>query len=898
MRLPALALAIAFTSGIAIALWAGGPVRTGHAAFLWAALIAAGALIVAGTLSIRRGWIATGAHLSLAAWFILGVAAAGIVLEPQPNDYVLNRIDAGEIELHTPLRWHGVLRDDPALLPWGTAFDLSLRSVDYEDRSVPMRGGLRVSYSPHGAEEALPDLHAGDEITAVTQARLPQVFRDEGAFDRRAYLRAQGIDLTATLRAASLVETVAPAKRTPRAQLARVRSRLRESLTELFPASPEEAAILRAMLLGDRSFLDRSESANFQKTGLFHVLVVAGLHVGAFAAFVFWVTRKLRVSRGWASCCVIVCVLAYVAVVEQRPPVLRAALMTLIVVLAIHFYRRIELLNSVAIAALLLLIASPVLLADSSFQLSFLALFCIAGLAAPWLRLNLESWAKGLRGWRDVTRDASQLPQVAQFRIDLRSIATWMESKLRPAIAKRVATAAVGGLRLGLRVAEMAVLTVVLQIGMLPLLVRDFHRVTLSGPFANLFAVPLTGLLVPLGFATLALSLVFRPAAVLLAAPLHWITDVMVHGVDRIAQIPHLSYRIPSATVWVLACFFLSSVALGVALRFAATSPRWAYRLALATMLAAALVIATSPFPPHFRHGSFEFTALDVGQGDSLLLVSPAGRTILIDGGGSFTDPTHRAEVHGPDPGEDAVSPYLWSRGFKRIDVVALTHAHQDHLGGLTAILQNFRVGHLWIGREVDSRQQRELEALAAANGTPVEHELRGGAFEFDGARGDFLWPQIAPGEIAPSAKNDDSLVMAIRYGKRHFLLPGDAEKSTERSLLGGSEPRILEADVLKIGHHGSKNSTTPEFLAAVRPRLAIISAGEENPYGHPSPQLLERLEQSAVPYFRTDRDGAIHVLTDGRNLEVSCFVPCAQMTERVNSPRPQVPEQEQNAQK
>ena len=157
-------------------------------------------------------------------------------------------------------------------------------------------------------------------------------------------------------------------------------------------------------------------------------------------------------------------------------------------------------------------------------------------------------------------------------------------------------------------------------------------------------------------------------------------------------------------------------------------------RVSFVLLLSVALAIAIFPFAARWRHGSLELTVLDVGQGDSLLLVSPSGHTILVDGGGSFVDPGHRGEVRGPDPGEDAVSPYLWSRGFKQLDVVALTHAHQDHLGGLTAIFENFKVKTLWIGREVASPQQEQLETLAASQGTRVIHELRGNHLDWDGA--------------------------------------------------------------------------------------------------------------------------------------------------------------------
>src|SRR4029077_21905 len=173
--------------------------------------------------------------------------------------------------------------------------------------------------------------------------------------------------------------------------LARTRRKLREEVDRLFGDRPEVAAVLRAMLVGGRSFVEREEGAVFQKTGVFHVLVVAGLHVGALAFFLYWIGRKLRLSRSATMVFTLTLLFAYVAVIEQRPPVLRAAMMAAIVVLGGFFYRRLDVLNSAAIAALVLLVAQPLALRDSSFQLTFLAVGCIAGLAAPWLEKNAQS---------------------------------------------------------------------------------------------------------------------------------------------------------------------------------------------------------------------------------------------------------------------------------------------------------------------------------------------------------------------------------------------------------------------------------------------------------------------------------------------------------------------------
>jgi len=192
---------------------------------------------------------------------------------------------------------------------------------------------LRVSFSPKPDDPALPALHAGDEVTVIAQAKRPQLFRDEGAFDRRAYLASQGIDLVATLRSPDLIQRASSAPLSAGTLLARIRHRLRHEVDTLFAAQPEVGAVLRAMLLGDRSFVERDEAVDFQKTGVFHVLVVAGLHVGALAFFLYWIGRKLRLSRLATMLFTLTLLFAYVAVIEQRPPVLRAALMAAIVVL-------------------------------------------------------------------------------------------------------------------------------------------------------------------------------------------------------------------------------------------------------------------------------------------------------------------------------------------------------------------------------------------------------------------------------------------------------------------------------------------------------------------------------------------------------------------------------------
>ena len=895
MKLPALAITAAFACGIALGLCQ--PIARLAVSRTWLAadFLAAAFLIVFTIILLNRSRFVEAALTSSLSWIFLGTLAALISSQPLPPTHAISVVDAGRIDLHTPLRWYGTLRDESTKLPWGIGLELNLTGVDYETSHLSIQGGLRLSFSPRPSDSPLPALHAGDEVTVVAQAKRPQLFRDEGAFDRRAYLAAQGIDLVATLRSPDLIVPVSTAPLTARALLARTRHRLRDEIDRLFAARPEVAAVLRAMLLGDRTFVERDEAVDFQKTGVFHVLVVAGLHVGALAFFLYWIGRKLRISRTTTMWFTLTLLFAYVAVIEQRPPVLRAALMAAILVLGGFFYRRLDVLNSAAIAALLLLMARPLSLRDSSFQLTFLAIDCIAGLAAPGLERNVQPYAKALRGWRDVTRDAAHPPRAAQFRIDLRSAASWLSVRLPERIARPAQNLLAGGIGVTLRTWELMILTLALQIGMLPLMARDFHRITLVAPFANLVAVPLTGVIVPLGFVTLGSALVFPSMAKVLAVPLASITTVLLHVVHWFAGLPKWSYRIPGPHLWVVVIFFTIALLLAVVLRLAHTWRRQAASGLGSGLLACALLIALFPFSPAWTAGKLEISVLDVGQGDSLFIVSPRGKTLLIDGGGAFGGFTGQGN-RGIDPGEEAVSPYLWSRGFQKLDVLALTHAHQDHLGGLIAVLENFRVGQLWIGREVNSPGLAKMEQLAKDRKIPIEHESRATTFTWNNLEGKFFWPEISSEAPPPTAKNDDSLVLKLRYESEAVLLPGDAEKEAEREMLSQNTEDDLRAEVLKIGHHGSKNSTTPEFLAAVKPRLAIISVGEDNPYGHPNAELIARLANANVRVLRTDRDGAVHILMDGRGLDVRCFIPC--LPERIDGlERAQAPNHDKNQQ-
>jgi competence protein ComEC len=387
-----------------------------------------------------------------------------------------------------------------------------------------------------------------------------------------------------------------------------------------------------------------------------------------------------------------------------------------------------------------------------------------------------------------------------------------------------------------------------------------FHRISLTGISANILVVPLLALVVPLGFLAI-FSMWHIPAAMA-----GWLLSAGEHVAEWHTAIEP-DWRVLAPPFWLAIAY---TAALGLLALVMGRSLRWSSpRLgaALSAVLVLFALIFWHPFPPDVRRGELELTTIDVGQGDSLLIAFPDSKLMLIDGGGTLSFGRHTTSRL--DIGEDVVSPYLWSRSIRKIDVVALTHAHDDHAGGLPAIIENFHPGELWTGAIVPSNAWSAVRAKARSENVKILRLSSGRAFDFGGARVEVISP---PTDYLPAASpmNNDSLGLRITYGQRSFLLTGDMEKPMEWRALMDGEP--LHADILKVGHHGSNTSSIDPFLDAVSPTFAVISDGYANSFGHPHPKVLERLNAHRAGVLRTDRDGLVTIRTDGRRISVETF--------------------------
>jgi competence protein ComEC len=661
-------------------------------------------------------------------------------------------------------------------------------------------------------------VETGDHLRVSATLRQPSEAGNPGQFSHRRYLERQGCYTTAAVKR---VEGVQKLENDSRAGLAAWCAGVRKKILSTYEQTmPQPYAKLAAQLLcgivyGVRaSPLPPEVSEPFRQAGVFHVLVASGTQVAILAGVLFALTRRSYRLRWWVFLMVFPVIIAYTLLAGAAASMLRAALVGVLAVAAFAFVRDFDAYTALAAAALTLLIPDPAAIYDIGAQLSYAAVLGILLLARP-LHERCLNW----------------LPR-------------WVGLSLAFSLSAQLAT--------------------------MPLIAHYFGKVYWVGLLSNIVIVPLAGVLVCTGLLSCLLGFV----GMVLAQPLNFVNYHLTLGLLRVtrffAQFPHAEATFYQPPAWMLAVYFAGLVG-------AVTTPfkQLQQKVTRERLLIAALVVCASAsvwFAVRSADATLSMTALDVGEGDCIFVRAPNGWTMLIDGGTHEGGGETSAGSSPRDVGERVILPFLLTQGVTRLDAMILTHPHSDHVNGLATVVRSLSVGKILDGQQKgDDPSYERFLYEARLKRVPVLRARRGQVLDLgSGVKAHVLAPLEPPMQNTRSDLNNNSIAIKITYRQVNVLLTGDMEEEAEMRLCQRGDN--LRSTVLKVAHHGGRTSSTPEFLRAVRPRIAIISCGTRNPFQHPNHETLQRLEQVGAQIYRTDVHGAVTVRTDGRGCWVETF--------------------------
>ncbi|MDQ6423325.1 DNA internalization-related competence protein ComEC/Rec2 [Paenibacillus sp. LHD-117] len=730
---------------------------------------------------------------------------------------------------------------------------------------------LRLASQPEQAVAAA--WQRGDRVRAAGELARPAAASNRGGFDYRRYLRSQSIHWLLKVKGAAAVTTEPAAGWNAAALLGRVdeaRASLGARLGGLYPS--HQSGYMQGLILGLREGLDPEQFEQFAKLGLTHILAISGLHVAVFMVMLGSLLRLCRMSRERIYTTLIWSIPFYVLLTGASPSVLRAGIMAILGLIAARLGKLKDGLHLLAAAAVAMLAYDPYYLDAVSFQLSFAVTFGLICGVPPLRRLLPRR--KGL-GW----------------------------------------------------LYDLVAVTVAAQLVSFPLTIYYFNQFHLLSLLANFVLVPFISFIVmPLGTAALLLSTVWYQGAEWLADVTAYSNDWTYKAVERLASAGELRLVWATPPLWWVAGYlillFLFFRRLNLALPHPAACERSKPAAAIADeptapldsfpndplipglaptfinkslatgrgsliMCAAALAVLVlyAYFPDRFdRTAAVSF--LDVGQGDSALIRTPSGKHILIDGGGTFTYRKPGEEWRERrDPfevGRKVVVPLLMKRGVRQIDVLVVSHLDGDHIRGLKAVVESIPVKAVWWNGTLKRSEDAEalIELLLKADIPLYAFHAGDTAAIDDFTKIDVLWPAKPAGKgiVFEEEQNEASLVLIMEIYGRRFLFTGDIGARTEAAILAEIERRDADAgylssdpaDIMKIAHHGSKYSTSQEWLDYWSPRGTVISVGGSNTYGHPHPDVVGRLERSGASIWRTDTGGEAAFLVTKKMLYYS----------------------------
>ncbi len=767
------------------------------------------------------------ALLPLALFFILGYLSIQPWVRPCFPDNHITRYADNNVYTLT-----GVVADMPRVSGNRSRFILQAKTIAGNGSVGPVVGRIRMS-----CYRTPEPLYKGDAVALKTRIRPIHNFNNPGGFDYERFMAYQKVRVSGYARGDGIRFAGGGPVRREAAILQRLRGYISGMIDGMPFAVPDGCMpvrpVMKALFMGDKTGLTPPLRELFSRSGTSHLLAISGLHVGIVAGVSFFVFRwmlsfvspLLWTGRVKAAAAVLSVfpVVGYGIVAGMSPSTQRAVIMVAVFLMTFLAGRDHDLVNTMAVAALIIVTIHPPTLFSISFQLSFTAVFFI------------------------VYGFAKLMPPRARHGNLLGSLLA--------------------------RTGTLLMVSVFATLGTLPIVMHFFNQVSLVGVIVNVVAVPLVGfIVVPVGLVSVLAALVFPAAGVLGFTVCAHVLVFAMQVIGFFSGLPWAAVKTVTPSVLEIVCYYAILWGLFTLAPGGGGSPKGGgfRRWVQAVVLAAAVVLVGDVL--YWTHARFlskdlRVTVLDVGQGSSALLEFPGGYNVLVDGGG-FSD------NNAFDVGARIVAPYLWSRKIRTIDSIILSHPNSDHLNGLTYIAEHFNVKNAWTnGEATTSKGYGEFsETLRRKRVLHPRYDTLERKRSIHGVDLEFLYPErdfLERRDAEPWRNtNNNSLVLKVSYGKHAILFPGDLMADGEE-VCGRLEPDALDSSVLIAPHHGSRSSSTAGFIDRVNPEIVVVSAGWMNRFKFPHAEVLARYSRQGSRVYRTDLDGAVRLISNGETLRV-----------------------------
>ncbi len=806
--------------------------------------------------------------LSLLSWGILHPFLEETI---RPKNHILKILQEKKRSIVT-----GTISKYPIKHEDKIQFTLNLETIQYEEPPLSTSGVAQITL--YNTDLAV---RLGDRLkVSKIRLKVPRNFKNPGRLDYKLYLRSKGIDVIGGISKSKNIEKLNFEEPNVFAQaFISLKEKLHHLLDKYLTKVP--ASIIKAMILGEKQFLEDKLKQAYITSGLAHLLAVSGLHIGFIAGatyFLFYplcfkllvrflpLSARSGLAKKITAILTLIPVGLYMGLVGAKVSAIRAGLMVIFVLISFLINRKQNLFNALLLAAFIILLINPYSVLTPGFQLSFMAVFTILFYIQIVYPLNGDSI--------DWMGDIPWYKRLPFIRRDSRFRNHWTIELI----------------------SSTTMVSLPAVLGVLPISIFFFNQISFLGIFLNILFIPLASFLIPFAFLSCFLSFFWEPLASVFMPLVNLLTQIFIHIPQEAQKISFSStYVSTPPEFWpILYYIVLFGFPLWILrqqeIKKSQPPEQWSNRsntflqnkltliskskqssigifnrkffesIGFIFCISGVFIWLCWPRFPNFHTNELDLCLLDVGQGESIFIETPDHKVILLDGGGYYKNSL--------DVGKVVLAPFLWNRGISKIDYFGATHSDNDHIAGLESLINYFPIKkYLTRFHQHEDPRLKNLKATLKTKGTQIVSLEPNAILSVGEVKIKLLHPSKHFIEKYPSIErisNQHSWIVLVQFKDVRFLLSGDITSKEESYLI--NQQINLKAQILKAPHHGSKFSSSQAFLDAVNPKDVLISSGLNNPFHHPHPEIIERYKESNINVWRTDQQGALCVNTNGHN--------------------------------